>query len=205
MKKSRHQGEGRTGAVQGRRPPQRRLRACGGCAGDLHPPSRRAGPDRPPCGAGWVGDLALFARQVRLVSVGAAIETRRAPAPGGARESHPRQSIHHDGSLRPFSPEHGNRAEASRQSDHLALRDPCRLAAVVAGRELTDGRRWIEISQGKLAELVSLSVPTLQRALRQLEASGLIELGYRRIRIVDRPVLLRYCGEPAAPRLGRMP
>jgi CRP/FNR family cyclic AMP-dependent transcriptional regulator len=42
--------------------------------------------------------------------------------------------------------------------------------------------------------MVALSLPTLQRVLRRLQDGGLIELGYGRIRILDRRGLLSLCG-----------
>jgi len=52
------------------------------------------------------------------------------------------------------------------------------------------GASALQISQGKLAELVALSLPTLQRVMRRLQQKGLIELGYGQIRIVDRQGLV---------------
>jgi DeoR/GlpR family transcriptional regulator of sugar metabolism len=41
---------------------------------------------------------------------------------------------------------------------------------------------------------VALSTQTVRRALRQLESQGLLELGYRRIRILDERGLAGLCG-----------
>ena len=43
----------------------------------------------------------------------------------------------------------------------------------------------MRLTQYDLAEMLAMSLPTLQRNLHRLEKANLIELGYRRIRIVD--------------------
>ena len=52
----------------------------------------------------------------------------------------------------------------------------------------------LSLSQSKLAELVGLSPPTLQRILRRLQAKDVIEVGYGRIRILDQRGLRALCG-----------
>ena len=52
----------------------------------------------------------------------------------------------------------------------------------------------VKLSQAKLAEMVSLSEPTLLRALKNLEEKGLVERSYGRIHITDRQALLSFCG-----------
>jgi CRP/FNR family cyclic AMP-dependent transcriptional regulator len=58
-----------------------------------------------------------------------------------------------------------------------------RLLAEHNGRSSTDG--WIKLSQPELAEMLSMSVPTLQRASSKLVAENLIEVAYGRMRILD--------------------
>jgi CRP/FNR family cyclic AMP-dependent transcriptional regulator len=58
-----------------------------------------------------------------------------------------------------------------------------RLLAEHSGRSSTDG--WIKLSQPELAEMLSMSVPTLQRASSRLVAANLIEIAYGRVRILD--------------------
>jgi hypothetical protein len=41
--------------------------------------------------------------------------------------------------------------------------------------------------------MVALSVPSLRRILRKMEASGLIETHYARVRVLDRNRLLKLC------------
>ncbi len=48
---------------------------------------------------------------------------------------------------------------------------------------------WIFVSQGALADLIAVSLPTLQRALRRFIRDGLVEVGYGKLRIPDRDAL----------------
>jgi CRP-like cAMP-binding protein len=58
-------------------------------------------------------------------------------------------------------------------------------------------RDGVSISQAKLSELVALSAPTLQRVMRRLQEDRLIEVGYGRIRILDRQGLISLCNSAA--------
>lgn len=143
----------------------------------------------------WIGDLAQFTGQTRLVSVVAAEPTLVIHFPQHA--------------LRPlveaspgFYPDF---YALTYENVRLLLRLLANLASTpsevrVAMRLLMyDGARdrlGINISQGKLAELVGLSAPTLQRALRRLQDDNLIKVGYSRIEILDRRGLQSICGGP---------
>jgi Mn-dependent DtxR family transcriptional regulator len=41
--------------------------------------------------------------------------------------------------------------------------------------------------------MLAMSSPTLQRALKRLSQAGMVEVGYARIRVVDRDRLIRHC------------
>jgi hypothetical protein len=58
-------------------------------------------------------------------------------------------------------------------------------------RQEPDG--WFHITQATLAPMVALSVPSLRRILHKMEAAGLVETNYARIRIRDRNRLLQLC------------
>lgn len=45
---------------------------------------------------------------------------------------------------------------------------------------------WITIAQKQLALTTALSVPTLERVLRRMADAGLVEIGYGKLRILDR-------------------
>jgi CRP-like cAMP-binding protein len=68
------------------------------------------------------------------------------------------------------------------------------LRLMIQRRILTDEDGWIPLGQEALAELVALSTQSVRRALRHLESQGLLELGYRRIRILDERGLAGLCG-----------
>ncbi|MEM7091335.1 MAG: Crp/Fnr family transcriptional regulator [Pseudomonadota bacterium] len=53
--------------------------------------------------------------------------------------------------------------------------------------------QWIPVSQSDLAEMTAISLPTVQRILRRLCKSNLVDLGYSRLRIGNRKALLRAC------------
>ncbi|MEM9911863.1 MAG: Crp/Fnr family transcriptional regulator [Pseudomonadota bacterium] len=50
----------------------------------------------------------------------------------------------------------------------------------------TDADAWIAIAQSQLAMTTALSLPTLERVLRKMASAGLVEVGYGKIRILDR-------------------
>lgn len=50
---------------------------------------------------------------------------------------------------------------------------------------------WITVAQSQLAMTTALSVPTLERVLRRMAKAGLVEIGYGKLRILDRAELAR--------------
>lgn len=70
---------------------------------------------------------------------------------------------------------------------HFLLEVATRLAAI----GMSDGTTFdLPLTQAKLADLLSLSIPHANRMLRRLREDGLIELTGPRVRIVDRPALM---------------
>ena len=70
-----------------------------------------------------------------------------------------------------------------RLGDLLAGGLDAQLASVLL-RESADGCD-VALTQDQLAEMLGSARTSIQRVLKQLEADGLIELGYRRITVVD--------------------
>lgn len=142
----------------------------------------------------WVGDLALLANEKRLVSVVAA---------GPARVVHLQQRdlgllLQQDASYYAdfYALSHENMTTVLRLLGNLAITtSEARVAMrlLLQAETQSGSQPDIRLSQGKLAELVALSLPTLQRVLRRLEGEGLIKLGYGRIRIIDRRRLVALC------------
>lgn len=56
-----------------------------------------------------------------------------------------------------------------------------------------DPEGWISISQPDLAQLLAISLPTLQRVIRRLACSGLVQQGYGRIKVIDPKALQQIC------------
>lgn len=71
---------------------------------------------------------------------------------------------------------------------------PVRLATLAEMRRAESDQRGgpvdLEVSQGDLASMVGVSRQTFNGALKRLEAKGLVELGFRRLRIPDPARLL---------------
>jgi len=144
----------------------------------------------------WVGDLALLANEKRLVSVIAAEPTRVVHLPD--------RDIRHLVEKDPryyadfYALSHENVGTVLRLLGNLATTPS---EARVAVRLLLQAERQssseagLRLSQAKLAEMVALSLPTLQRILRRLQEQGMIELGYGQIRIVDHRRLLSLCSD----------
>ena len=142
----------------------------------------------------WIGDLALFAEQRRLVSVTAATMVKTLFVAST--------------DLRAIV-----RADPERYRDFYALTHEnmaitLRLLANMAtpGADNRLGLRllqhddmhpapgaWLEYSQDELAHMLAMSAPTLQRALKRLSQAGMVEVGYARVRVVDRDRLIRHC------------
>jgi CRP-like cAMP-binding protein len=143
----------------------------------------------------WVGDLALFSGLPRLITVTAAAETIVAFLPkirlSQLLERYPNLILDF------YILSHRNVATTLQLMANLSIpRAEARIALrlLIYDQRQTKGHDSIPLSQEKLAELTALSLPTVQRALRRLEETGVVELGYGRLRIRDREQLLRYCG-----------
>lgn len=146
----------------------------------------------------WVGDLAMLTGARRLVSVRAASEAAVLHLGGAELTAMIRATPE---LLRDFyALTYANFATTffllanvsiSSSESRVALRLLLQLEAA------PDADGWVALSQSKLAELVALSQPTLQRAMRRLTEMGLIEPGYGRIRVADRAGLLELCGGSA--------
>lgn len=143
----------------------------------------------------WIGDQALFSGMPRLVTVTAAAETVAACLPKSQLwrllEQNPELTLDF------YILSHRNVATSVQLLAKLSMpRAGARIALCLLNYDQRQkkGEEWLLLSQEKLAELTALSLPTVQRKLRQLEEAGIVELGYGRLRIRDRKQLLSYCG-----------
>jgi CRP-like cAMP-binding protein len=134
----------------------------------------------------WVGDLALFAGQRRLVTVRAAAPSTvvhlSQEALGACIKHHPELSrdfyeLSHE-NMRTALQLLGNLAIQSAES-RIALR------LLLHADALGDKGDWIRLSHDDLAQLVAVSPKTVHRTLGRLQELGLIETGYSKIRVAN--------------------
>ena len=146
-------------------------------------------------GAGfWIGDLALFAEAQRLVSVMTTQQTRTLFFPSSRVERMVQENPEYVRDFYALTRE--NMKTALRIMANLAVtgsekRLVLRLLHLDEGASKSDG--WIIVSQDELAAMVAVSQPTLHRNLHRLSGLGLVELGYGRLRLIDRRKLIASC------------
>lgn len=146
-------------------------------------------------GAGfWIGDLALFAGALRLVSV---ITTQATQAVFFPNTRIMRMVQNNPEYIRDFyALTHDNMQTALRIMANLAVtgtekRLVLRLLHLDEGTAKNED--WIVVSQDELAAMIAVSQPTLHRNLHRLVDLGLIELGYGRVKLLDRRALIASC------------
>lgn len=140
----------------------------------------------------WIGDLALFVGHTRLVSVIAAADSNLIHLP----QTELRQIIDANPELYSefYALTYENMSLALRLLANLAISpSETRVAVRLLMYDASPESLGLKISQSKLAELVGLSPPTLQRVLKRMQDENLIKLGYGRIEILDRKRLLSLC------------
>ena len=149
----------------------------------------------------WVGDLALFARQKRLVGVRAATACRVVHLP---QDELARLVGQHPCILADFyTLTHANMATALRILGNLAVtgaENRVALRLLMQADSQAGNAEWLHLSQASLAEIVALSEQSVRRSLHSLQDRGLIEAAYSKVRIIDREALARFCGYTAAGR-----
>lgn len=144
----------------------------------------------------WIGDLALFADQRRTVTVSALSEVRVFFIP----QTHLSQLVRDTPSiLRDFyALTQANMALQMQLLANLAIpSSEKRIAAFLLNivSRLAEGHEWLDLPQERLAGMVAVSVPTIQRVLRRMSDKGLVEIGYGRIRVTDATALSRFAAE----------
>lgn len=134
----------------------------------------------------WIGAHTLPEHHLQLQSAWAAEETRAIYLPGPEL----RRLV---SEIPPFSEDFGDlayesygralRILASFSEEDVNRRVAHRLMMELDGRG--DAQGWIGLSQPEFAEMLAISLPTLQRCLRRLVSKGCIRIGYARIQVVD--------------------
>jgi CRP-like cAMP-binding protein len=143
----------------------------------------------------WVGDLALFSAQRRIITATAATDAVVAFLPkdrlAQLLERHPELVTDF------YMLSHRNVATTLQLIANLSIpRAETRIALRLLIYDQRQGSEqdWLPLSQEKLAQVTALSVPTVQRALRHFVEAGAVELGYGRVRVIDRDRLFSHCG-----------
>jgi CRP-like cAMP-binding protein len=135
----------------------------------------------------WIGDLALFSGQRRLVTVRAAVKSRLVYLPQNRLATLARDDPSLISAFYQLS--YDNMRIALRLLGNLSIsRAEKRIALrlLVHADQHEDKTAWIRLSQDALSDLLSLSSQSVRRCLRRLEAEHLIEVGYGRVRVIDR-------------------
>ena len=146
----------------------------------------------------WVGDLALFSGETRIVSLYAAEATRVVHLPVDRLRRLVRENPRYYEDF--YALTHQNVALTLRVLADLTTSPS---EARVGLRLLLDSETqpephgWFHVTQTTLAQMVALSVPSLRRILHKLEKAGLIEASYGRVRVLDRNGLLKLCHDTA--------
>ena len=146
-------------------------------------------------GGFWIGDLAVFADQPRLVSLRAATALRVVYLPGAQLLALSRQQPTILADFFRLTGE--NFTTTFAVLSNLAVpgaTNRVALRLLMQGRALPRDDGWIHIDQESLAEMVALSQQSVRRSIRELQSRGLIESGYGRIRILDHAGLAGLCG-----------
>lgn len=144
----------------------------------------------------WIGDLALFAGEERLVSARAAEPAQMVQLPAAALQKLVRENPWLYADFYALTYENFRTTFAI-----LSILSMASTAKRVATKLLleadsrADQKGWINISQLELARFLAMSLPTLQRIIRRFEAAGLIKRSYARIQVMDHVALAQLCGE----------
>ncbi|WP_424968241.1 Crp/Fnr family transcriptional regulator [Dinoroseobacter sp. S375] len=144
----------------------------------------------------WIGDLALFSKQRRLVTVLAVSEVEVYFIPQPKLAALVRDE---PGMLREFyALSHVNMELQLNILANLSIpNSEKRIAAFLlySNSVQAEPGAWLETPQDRLATMTALSLPTVQRLVKRLASLGLIEIGYGRIRVQDAEALARYAAE----------
>jgi CRP-like cAMP-binding protein len=142
----------------------------------------------------WIGDLALFSEQHRLVNVTAATVVRTLFVSSADMRAIVRDDPGHYRDF--YALTHENMATTLRLLANMATPgSDHRLGLRLLQHDDMHAAQgeWLDFSQEELAQMVAMSAPTLQRALKRLSQAGMVEVGYARVRVVDRDRLIRHC------------
>lgn len=141
----------------------------------------------------WIGDLALFSKSTRLVSLTAETDVTCWFLP----QARLHDLVRADPDLVSlfYSLTHRNMATTMRIMANLAIPDNARRIAawlLFSNERMLSPGSWVEASQEQIGMQNSMSLPTVRRLLKRLEEGGMIELGYRKVRVANHDKLLAF-------------
>lgn len=139
----------------------------------------------------WIGDLAFMSEQRRIISLLAVAPTQVLHLPEAALLSLLKKEpdLHRDF----YVLSHMNTSLALQLLANLTVSGSVARIALRLNMYLDthpDHGGVIHLTHVQLAELVALSPPTVERGLKELQTRGALDLGYGRITIFDRDLLL---------------
>lgn len=140
----------------------------------------------------WIGDAALLARTDRIVSVVTVVESTFAFLPGPAIKSLLSERPEHWPSFYDLSTRNVNYA-VTLLAETLSLTVRARVCRALL--DLSTNRKEAQITQEALSKTLGIARPTLRRCLSDLASQGCIENRYRRVDILDKPLLSSYINE----------
>ncbi|WP_373502969.1 Crp/Fnr family transcriptional regulator [Aestuariivirga sp.] len=140
----------------------------------------------------WVGEQAGFSASPRTISLMAAVESRILHLPSRALEALVAEQPKHLLSFYKLCAINLTNA-ITLLSETLALTVRARVCRRLL--KLTEGRSEADLTQDDLAKLLGVARATLRPCLNDLTAQGAIELGYRKIRVLNPALLALYKDE----------
>jgi CRP/FNR family cyclic AMP-dependent transcriptional regulator len=140
----------------------------------------------------WIGDNAELADTPRLVSLKAATASKILHIPHGAIHSMLKEKPEHWRAFYRLSSINVNRA-IGLLAEALSLSVRARVCRRLL--QLTENSEETDLTQDDLAKMVGVARSTLRPCLNDLAQQGAIEIGYRRLRVVNRGVLQTYKDE----------
>lgn len=134
----------------------------------------------------WIGDSALLSNTNRTVSIVAVQECSCVYLPGREIKALLKEEPHHWSSFYDLSARNTLLA-VTLLAESLSLTVRARVCRMLMG--LSQGRSEAEITQDALATMLGIARPTLRRCLIDLTSMGVVEIGYGKIKVIDKKAL----------------
>jgi CRP-like cAMP-binding protein len=140
----------------------------------------------------WAGDSAELSEEPRLVTLSASTDCRMLHIPHVVIRHHLEEHPHHWTCFYRLS--HTNVATAvTLLAECLALSVRARVCRRLL--KLTEASAETKLTHDQLAKFLGLARTTVSEELAKLSASGAVDTGYGKLRVLDRSILLKYKDE----------